>query len=408
MSLEFVAFDVETANRNRGSICAVGWAVVDRGEIVNTGSSLCRPPDAVSWFEPRNSSIHKITERDVADQPGFAEIVPPLIAGFGDLPMIAHNAASFDIPALREAYTHCALPLPTLSYGCTLAWSRRLLGLPSNQLPTVCNHLGIPFNRHHDPGEDARAAAQITIALAARQGANTIGELLDATRSRLRRLQPNVRNDGRLQPNVRNDGRLRDATSRSLPQANLDADPGNPFYGQTVVFTGELSCMDRDEARQYVADAGGTPNKDVTRRTTLLVLGDGFRGANTFDDLLTTEKALKAWQYHKQGQRIEFWSEVDFVEALTGANAASSRTPRTPSLTHPGNTAVKQPPAAERPQQSAARPVQPLAASAADGDVETETLICFDCGARWQRPRSPSRRRPGLCPACSVKKQKGR
>ena len=73
------------------------------------------------------------------------------------------------------------------------------------------------------------------------------------------------------------------------------------------------------------------PDKDVTKRTTLLVLGDGFRGADTFDDLLTTEKALKAWQYHKQGQRIEFWSEVDFVEARTGANVASSRTPRTPT-----------------------------------------------------------------------------
>jgi DNA polymerase III subunit epsilon len=318
VSLEFVAFGVETANYNRGSICAVGWAVVHRGQIVETGSSLCRPPDAVSWFDPFISSIHGITERDVADKPRFERIVPRLIAGFSDLPVVAHNAG-FDIAALREEYTHCALPWPTLSYGCTLVWSRRLLGLPSNRLPIVCHHLGITLDRHHDPGEDARAAAQITIALAASQAAHTIGELLDATRSR----------PGRLQPNVRNDGRPRDATSRSLPQANLDADPGNPFYGQTVVFTGQLSCMDRDEAGQYVAEAGGTPEKNVTKRTTLLVLGDGFRGANTFVDLLTTEKALKAWQYHKQGQRVEFWSEVDFVEALTGANVASSRTPRT-------------------------------------------------------------------------------
>jgi hypothetical protein len=167
--------------------------------------------------------------------------------------------------------------------------------------------------------------------------------------------------------------------------------------------------MDRDEARHYVAEAGGTPEKNVTKRTTLLVLGDGFRGANTLDDLLTTEKALKARRYRENGQHIEFWSEVDFVEALTAANVASDRTPRTPSPTHPSNTAVKQPPAAQRPQQSAARPLQRLAASAAaDGDLETETLICFDCGARWQRPRSRSRRRPGLCPACSVKNQKGR
>jgi DNA polymerase III subunit epsilon len=386
VSLEFVALDVETANSNRGSICAVGWAVVHLGEIVDAGSSLCRPPDAVSWFDPRNSRIHKITERDVADKPRFDQIIPTLIAAFSDLPVVAHNAA-FDIGALREAYTHCGLPWPTLSYGCTLVWSRRLLRLPSNRLPIVCDHLGIPLNHHHDPGDDARAAAQITIALAASQGAHTIGDLLDATWSR----------PGRLQPNVWNDGRLRDATSRSLPRANLDADPGNPFYGQTVVFTGDLSCMDRDEARHYVAEAGGTPEKNVTKRTTLLALGDGFRGANTLDDLLTTEKALKARRYLENGQSIEFWSEVDFVEALRAANVAFDRTPRTPSPTYSGDTVVKQPSAAPQPQRS-------IASRAADGEVETETLICFDCGARWQRPRS--RRRPGLCPACSVKSRK--
>jgi DNA polymerase III subunit epsilon len=71
VSLEFVAFDVETANYNRGSICAVGWAVVHRGEIANIGSSLCRPPDAVPWLDPFISRILGITERGVADQPRF-------------------------------------------------------------------------------------------------------------------------------------------------------------------------------------------------------------------------------------------------------------------------------------------------------------------------------------------------
>ena len=118
-------------------------------------------------FDPFISSIHGITERDVADQPRFDQIVPRLIAGFGDLRIIAHNA-TFDIAALREAYTHCALPCPTLSYGCTLVWSRRLLDLPSNRLPIVCNHLGIPLNRHHDAGDDARAVAEIATALAVR------------------------------------------------------------------------------------------------------------------------------------------------------------------------------------------------------------------------------------------------
>jgi hypothetical protein len=84
---------------------------------------------------------------------------------------------------------------------------------------------------------DARAAAQATV-LATRVQAHTLDELLDATCSRL----------GRLQPSQEDGCRLRDATLKSLPQANLDADPNNPFYGETVVFTGGLSCMVRKEA----------------------------------------------------------------------------------------------------------------------------------------------------------------
>ncbi len=324
-----MALDVETANYDRGSICAIGWAFVRNGNIGDTGSFLCRPPDPVYWFDPWISTIHGITERDVRDKPTFGDVVPELITGFGDLPVIAHNAA-FDIGALREAHTYCALPWPTLSYGCTLVWSRRLLHLPSNRLPIVCRHLGVKLSRHHDAGEDARAAAQIAIALAGQVQAHTLDALCHTTWSRL----------GRLQPTEWDGCTLRDLTSKSAPQANLDADPTNPFYGETVVFTGGLSCMIRSDAWRYVAAAGGTPNDDVTKRTTLLVLGDGFRGASTFDDFLATDKAVKAWRYRERGQPIEFWSEIDFVEALTGANVARERMPGTPAPTPPDDSVV--------------------------------------------------------------------
>jgi DNA polymerase III subunit epsilon len=329
VSLDFVAFDVETANYDRGSICAAGWAVVRDSRIVDTGSFLCRPPEPVYWFDPWISTIHGITEPDVRNQPGFGEIVPRLLASFGDLPVIAHNAA-FDVGALREAHTYSEIPWPTLSYGCTLVWSRRLLKLPSYRLPIVCNHLGVPLDHHHDAGADARAAAQITVALALMAKADSVDALLHATWSRL----------GRLWPSEWSGCRVRDATSQSLPQANPAADPANPFYGQTVVFTGGLACMFRKDAWQYVAEAGGVVNEDVTKRTTLLVLGDGFRAATTIDELLTTAKAMKAWQYHQRGQPIEFWSEIDFVQALTGANVARNRAPGTPTPTHSGDPVV--------------------------------------------------------------------
>lgn len=319
MSLDFVAFDVETANYDRGSICAVGWAVVHSGTIVDTGSVLCRPPEPVCWFSGFNIAIHGITAADVADQPAFGEIAPALIDSFGDLPVVAHNAA-FDIGALREALSYSEKPWPRLAYGCTLVWSRRLLDLPSHRLPIVCERLGITLDHHHDAGDDARAAAQIAIALSALAEARSVEDLLAATYSRLGRLQPGEWVGCTMRPCN---------SSRPVPLANLEADPENPFYGQTVVFTGGLACMSRSVAWECVAQAGGTIGKGVTKSTSLLVIGDGFTG-DTLDDFLTTRKAQQALHYRAKGQPIEFWSEIDFVQALTTTGVASLKLTSTP------------------------------------------------------------------------------
>ncbi|MFC4127218.1 hypothetical protein [Nocardia rhizosphaerae] len=74
MILSFAAFDVETANPARGSICSLGVAVVRDGVRVRTHSLLCRPPAAVGDFAPFNVRIHRITPARVADAPTFAEL----------------------------------------------------------------------------------------------------------------------------------------------------------------------------------------------------------------------------------------------------------------------------------------------------------------------------------------------
>lgn len=318
MSLDFVAVDVETANSRRGSICAVGWAVVRDGQVVESNSFLCRPPEEVGWFDAFNVALHNIDEASVADRPRFEQIAPALIASWGDLPVIAHNAA-FDIGAVRDAHTCAELPWPTMSYGCTLVWSRRLLDLPSHRLPVVCEHLGVSLGQHHDAGADAKAAAFITLELAARVGANSVEQLLDATFARL----------GRLMPSEWVGCKLRGAAgspsngSMVIPVANLDADPDCPLYGQTVVFTGGLGSMVRREAWSYVAELGGTPGRGVNNKTTVLVLGDGFRG-ETLGEFLATGKAELALAKRANGQAIEFWTELDFVEALRTHGAAPS------------------------------------------------------------------------------------
>ena len=51
------------------------------------------------------------------------------------------------------------------------------------------------------------------------------------------------------------------------------ASAGGPLDGETVVITGTLAGMTRDEARDAARDAGATVTESVSRKTTLLVVG---------------------------------------------------------------------------------------------------------------------------------------
>jgi DNA ligase (NAD+) len=55
--------------------------------------------------------------------------------------------------------------------------------------------------------------------------------------------------------------------------ARVERWPG-PLTGETVVITGTLSGMTRDEAREAARRAGATVTDSVTRKTTLLVVGE--------------------------------------------------------------------------------------------------------------------------------------
>lgn len=65
----WTAIDFETANRNQGSVCAVGLVRVTDGRIVDRYTTLVRPPAPVDHFEQDNIAVHGITPEHVADAP---------------------------------------------------------------------------------------------------------------------------------------------------------------------------------------------------------------------------------------------------------------------------------------------------------------------------------------------------
>jgi DNA polymerase-3 subunit epsilon len=334
VGLDFTAIDFETANGFRGSPCAVGLTKVRGGQVVAEASWLMRPPPDHDHFDFHNVRIHGIRAEDVAGLPRFGELFPEIGAFIGGDILAAHNAA-FDLGVIRSGLEVSGLPGPAYDYVCTVMLSRRCYSLVSNSLPFAAEEAGVPLVNHHDATEDARACAGILIDIAARNGANSIAELylslglalphqqaFDPARDALSKASLTALAGAGSGAAVVRPSQSGWPEEGANPLPNADAEPGHPLYGQTVVFTGQLS-MARPEAKIRSADAGARPESRVTARTTVLVVGDGFVASDLRSGRLTG-KARRVLELHERGQLIEVLSEGEFLQMVAGYAAAGS------------------------------------------------------------------------------------
>lgn len=300
--MDFVAFDVETANQNRGSICSMGLVKVRNDIVLDSVNWLTQPPSNINEFDNFNIAIHGITAKKIVNAPSFNQRLEQFTDFIEDLPVISHNAA-FDIGALREACLEEKLEWPTLTYGCTVVLSRRILKLVSNSLPSVCEDLGITFINHHDAQSDAMAVVEIVSRFGERTGTNSISELVAYADVILGSLDSNSWRGSTCVPQSYH------SANRKPPHANLNADTNHFLYGKEIVFTGALS-IPRKDAWQLAADLGAVPESSVTGSTNVLVIGDGFTGHDASE--FQSAKAMKAVKLRAKGKDVEILNEQDF------------------------------------------------------------------------------------------------
>jgi DNA polymerase-3 subunit epsilon len=306
--LNYTAIDFETANDYRGSPCAVGLVRVRNGVAVDERHWLIKPPAPVAWFSPFNVSIHGITPEMVADAPAWRDVLPAIMDFIGHDVVVAHNAG-FDIGVIRYACAVENIEWPALRFLCTLVVARRAFALPSYRLPFVTDHCGFTLADHHDPLADARAVVGIVGHLAAREGVDDLEALAPLLRVRIGTMAAGLY-QGSVCTATGNAGLVAAPTKP-------DADPDGYLYGQVVVFTGALMSMTRQLAWDEVVRAGGTPEKNTTKRTNVLVLGD-FNPANLRPGATYSGKARKAFDLQDSGQDIELMTEDDFLRVLAG------------------------------------------------------------------------------------------
>lgn len=159
--MDFLAFDFETANHNKGSVCALGIVIVKDNIIYDKKHFYINP---LQQFDEFNIKIHKITPEMVKDAPTFDKLWNDIGELFITYPLVAHCAKSADLAMLNEAClsNNITPPIPIEVYD-TMELAKSNLNLENNKLKTVSKFFNIDLSNHHDPLCDAIATAEIFI-----------------------------------------------------------------------------------------------------------------------------------------------------------------------------------------------------------------------------------------------------
>ncbi len=277
----FIALDVETANDDPASICQIGLAFVRPDNSITTWATYVDPDDE---FSPSNIGIHGIDGDTIVDAgaPFFERALAHIAPALNSHTVFQHS--DFDRRCIVAACYACDIDAPVIRWADSVRIAQRawpeLKGNGGHGLASLRDHLGLSF-RHHDGEEDARACAEIVLRAEHVTG-SAFDELIKPARKKHNYAAPITR----------------------------DANPSGSLVGQIAVFTGALS-MSREEAANIAAANGITVAANVTKKTTILIVGD--QDLTVLAGHSKSSKHRKAEEYIAGGQEIKIVGETEFL-----------------------------------------------------------------------------------------------
>lgn len=309
---EYVVIDLETTGLSpyNDKIIEVGAVrYIDDVEIARF-SSLVRPYTnslleeySIDEFEamggtagieyiedPFITNLTGITNEMLEDAPTARQVGPQLFDFIGNLPVVGHNIARFDLIFLRKLASETKT---RTTIGHDYIDTMHMVpdyasGAPSKKLSDVGFHLGVyGYLDNHRALDDAIYNAKVFQEMKKKA---SVEELED----------------------------YRVYDNRSLTAFAIQPNPeifrlGGPLFGKHFVFTGEMAVR-RAEAMQRVSDLGGIPLQGVTKKANYLVISER-------DDSQPVAKLQRAREYIHLGQELEIIYESDFYKMLAHAKS---------------------------------------------------------------------------------------
>lgn len=291
----FTAVDFETANFRRGSACAIGLVRVEDGVIVDEYYSLLKPDPFE--FNYINTGIHGIKADDCANAKSFNQIWEDIRPWLDDQIVVAHQY-HFEKSVFRELFSSYNISCSIKNYLCTCRFSEAFFYQEKSfQLPHLCYSLFGKVIDHHHALEDARACAEVAIALIDKKEPPTLPGFVyhfwDKPTSSADRKE-------------------------ELKYATLTKETGYEEFetlkGLNFTFTGDLTAFSKDDAAQFVVNFGGKAGNNVTTATTHLVVG-GYDKNYTTDHV--SGKHKKALDFNSKGRNIIIWTRDEFLDLVS-------------------------------------------------------------------------------------------
>lgn len=278
--MRFIAVDLETANPRMSSICQIGIVAFENSEEVYSEVRLVDPYD---YFDPYNVAIHGITAEQVRGSPRFTELHSWLCNQAAGQVVACHT--HFDRVALAQACgLHALEPLPCnwldTAKVARRAWTQ--FAQSGYGLANLAQHFNIKF-QHHDALHDARTAGLILLKAMEETGYDPLEWIKRCNSSVGPGSGANIRRQG---------------------------DGDGPLVGESIVFTGSLQ-VPRPHAADMAHEAGAAVEAGVTKKTTLLVVGD--QDIEKLNGQDKSSKHRKAEQLIGVGQPLRILGEADFI-----------------------------------------------------------------------------------------------
>lgn len=305
----YVVVDIETTglDKHADRIIEIAAARYEYGHLVDKFQALVNPGVMLT---PDIIDLTGITQADVDTAPFLEDVAADFLSFICNLPLVGHNAISFDIPFLSAQFNF-DITNPVID---TLPMARAVYDkLPRHKLDYLKSVFGFDYGTSHRAMADVETTnALLWACLAPRKYESKMWRAhLDSVQSGEKSQQGN-RSKSRM---ARKDKKVK---IKDII-ATQDIDSTHPLFGKSIVFTGELSIPRRD-AMQMAVNCGAILKTAVSAKTNYLV--KGAQNLDLIGDDRMSDKERNAIQFNRTKKAgIEIISESQFIDLVNRKTA---------------------------------------------------------------------------------------